>query len=299
MTSLSDDRRHPEVEEISTLVEGALPPDRSAEVREHIASCELCADVLDSLESIRDLLGTLPGPSRMPSDIAGRIDAALAAEALLESAGPASVSRETRSAPDAVVSRETTASRRVPGDRPPGHTGASRGPARRGRRRRRLMAIATACCAAALGIGGVVHSVSSMEGSASDAGTAQQKRASEDLSAFAGGPLEERVHALLAQEKKSAPPKATPEFDVRSSPTSPLGAEAIAVPPCIQQATHRSETALAAQQGTFRGVESYLVVMPHATDTERVDAYVVDASCLRESTPRPGKVLLTRSYSRD
>jgi hypothetical protein len=81
---------HPEVAEISDLIEGLLPPGRGADVREHIAGCALCTDVLGSLEEIRGLLGTLPGPQRMPADIAGRIDAALAAEALLDATLPGS-----------------------------------------------------------------------------------------------------------------------------------------------------------------------------------------------------------------
>ncbi|MCM2578494.1 anti-sigma factor family protein [Streptomyces meridianus] len=303
---MSDDRRHPEVEDVSALVEGVLPADRSAAVRDHITSCDLCADVLASLESIRELLGTLPGPSRMPDDVAGRIDAALAAETHLESARPGTVSRETTPTEDAGVSRETTPRppRQRAGGRPLGRADVPAGPGRPKRRRRRLMAIGTACCAAALAIGGVVHSMSTVEGNASsDTSAAREKPASEDPSAFAAGSLEKRVHALLAEEGSAAPSKApsgeAPEFDVRSSPTGPLRAEAVAVPPCIQQATRRSETALAAQTGTFRGVESYLVVLPHPTRTDRVDAYVVDASCVREAAPGPGKMLLSRTYSRD
>lgn len=84
MTSPSDTDQHPDVEEISDLTEGLLPPSRTAELRQHLDACALCADVHQSLMEIRDLLGTLPGPSPMPADVAERIDAALAAEALLD-----------------------------------------------------------------------------------------------------------------------------------------------------------------------------------------------------------------------
>lgn len=80
--------RHPDVSEISDLTEGLLSPSRTAEIRRHLGDCALCADVRTSLEEIRSLLGTLPGPARMPADIAGRIDAALAAEALLDATQP-------------------------------------------------------------------------------------------------------------------------------------------------------------------------------------------------------------------
>lgn len=91
MTSMTDangDAGHPDVAEISDLAEGLLGPARSGEVRSHLDACALCADVRSSLDEIRGLLGTLPGPSRMPADVAGRIDAALAAEALLGTMEP-------------------------------------------------------------------------------------------------------------------------------------------------------------------------------------------------------------------
>ena len=107
MTSTTDTAGHPDVAEISDLTEGLLPASRTADVRRHLDECELCADVLASLEEIRGLLGTLPGPPQMPADVAGRIDAALAAEALLQATAP-----EVVNAPAPVetahVSRERT-----------------------------------------------------------------------------------------------------------------------------------------------------------------------------------------------
>lgn len=108
MTSPTGMNEHPEVVEISDFTEGILPPQRSASVRGHLDDCPLCADVRASLDEIRGLLGTLPGPPRMPTDIAHRIDAALAAEVLLASTAP-DVSRETSPATTATpVSRETS-----------------------------------------------------------------------------------------------------------------------------------------------------------------------------------------------
>ncbi|MFE9332143.1 anti-sigma factor family protein [Streptomyces sp. NPDC006925] len=72
---------HPEIDEISALGEGIVPAARRAELRAHLITCALCAEVSASLEEIRETLGTLPGPERMPQDVASRIDRALAAEA--------------------------------------------------------------------------------------------------------------------------------------------------------------------------------------------------------------------------
>src|SRR5919109_261488 len=85
---LVDMQGYPVAAEISDLTEGLLPPTRTADIRRHVEECPLCADVYESLEEIRGLLGTLPGPPRMPDDVAGRIDAALAAEALLNATSP-------------------------------------------------------------------------------------------------------------------------------------------------------------------------------------------------------------------
>ncbi|QDQ12555.1 anti-sigma factor family protein [Streptomyces spectabilis] len=92
MTTTTDSTGHPDVSEISDLTEGLLSPSRTLDVRRHLDDCALCTDVYDSLEEIRGMLGTLPGPSRMPADVAERIDAALAAEALLDSTATESVS---------------------------------------------------------------------------------------------------------------------------------------------------------------------------------------------------------------
>lgn len=152
-TDKADTTQHPDVSEISDLTEGLLSPAGAAAVRQHLEGCRLCADVRTSLEEIRGLLGTLPGPSRMPAEIAGRIDAALAAEALLNATAPhtdADVSRETNSRPDPhpVLAPAQAA------DRPAGRSPAATGPGRtRKPRRRRTTALGAVLGAAALGMG--------------------------------------------------------------------------------------------------------------------------------------------------
>jgi hypothetical protein len=181
---------HPEVSEISDLTEGLLPPSRTAEVRGHLGECALCADVLASLEEIRSLLGTLPGPPRMPSSIAGRIDAALAAEALLDSTTSRAEAAASEGHPSGDVSRETSraataGSGRSEAHRPTGHPSGPTGPGRR--RARRRIAVLTglagaAACALAVflfnGLGGI--------GSHDTATRNDTARASTDYSATPG-----------------------------------------------------------------------------------------------------------------
>ena len=205
MTSEAGRDMHPEVAEIADLSEGLLPVDRATQVRLHLADCELCTDVLASLEEIRGLLGTLPAPQRMPDDIAERIDAALAAEALLDSARP-DVPRGTSTTTDSGnVPRGTSVSA------PSGHAGSSTGPGRSGgsgirpggRRSRRLLLVAGSV-ASALVLGGAVYEVTANQSSDKNESSAMQRPgadASSGATSVAG-----QVKRLLTGQATSAGP---------------------------------------------------------------------------------------------
>ncbi|WEV26545.1 zf-HC2 domain-containing protein [Streptomyces sp. 71268] len=345
MTSTTDTDEHPEVAEISALTEGVLPPDRARSVREHLAGCTLCADVRTSLEEIRSALGTLPGPARMPADIAGRIDAALAAEALLDAttgdhepadttsvsgtagvretasaretdgvresdgdagagseAGPeikaGDVSRETAAEPIG-VSRETT-----PGgpNRPPGRARSTTGPGRqapgsrpgRGRRWRTAL-LGTACAAAVLGVGTFL-----VQNGADDGSPQRPAEGETRATTLTAASLENEARALLASEGKTRKPRnPSGEVGANTTPRTPLDGSSATVPSCVQQATKRPETPLAAREDSFNGTPAYLVLLPHPGDDSRVDAFVVDAACVRQSPSPPGTVLMQRSFARD
>lgn len=286
MTSTADQNAHPEVTEISDLTEGLLPPERGAAVRAHIADCPLCADVQDSLEEIRGLLGTLPGPQRMPADIAGRIDAALAAEALLAATEP-DVPRGTPTPTD--VPRGTSTG-------PDGHASAPTGPGRshRGRRWRRGL-IVTASVAAVFGLGVLLYQAG---GDGIDSGSNDTAGSSKKMDA-AVDPIAGQVQRLL---HGSATQKAAgePESPMLSGPgvaggTVPPKPPPVSVPDCVLKATQRTGTPLAADREPFRGTDSYLVVLPHPDDGSLVDAFVVSASCTATS---PGAVLFRNTYPR-
>lgn len=331
MTTTTDSAGHPEVAEISDLTEGLLSPARSIDVRRHLEGCVLCADVYDSLEEIRGMLGTLPGPPRMPADVAERIDAALAAEALLDATTPdtgalesatpepsaehpSSPQSEPVSAPQSAssgarVSRETS-SAPAPGladDRPAGHARASTGPGRARRMRggrRRTVVLSAAFTAAALGLGTLLIQTLSD----SDSGDSNpQASAQSDTHTFSAGTLERQVSDLLdgpapeastrSYGARSGSPKEESTLRNRDIPTPPP------VPECIQQGIGQ-QTPIAAQEGTYEGKDAYLVVVPSTTDDTKVSAYVIDASCVKQTAAsKPGavpagKVLLTDSYDR-
>ncbi|MEU0162753.1 hypothetical protein ABZ154_29090 [Streptomyces sp. NPDC006261] len=327
MTSTTDTAQHPEVSEISDLTEGLLIPSRAEEIRDHLAECELCAEVRDSLEEVRELLGTLPGPEPMPGDIAARIDAALAAEARAGSPADeaaddsratavfsrdADVSRETSSAetgdPSSVTPR-TGSSPVRPAGRPEGSTGPGRN---RTRRRRSAVFLGTACGAALIGMS--VLFLQNLSSSSDSSGAAADRAVSTSESgahSYSQGTLETTVQDLLSgragteefngqKQSPSVDEQAVPEAETPDTKASrgPLIAPAVAVPPCVQQATGSTTPALAVDEGTYQGTDAFLVVLPHPSDPTRVQAYVVASSCVEAGPGSTGRLLLTEAYDR-
>ncbi|MEU4653516.1 hypothetical protein AB0G32_06155 [Streptomyces sp. NPDC023723] len=304
--------QHPDVAEISDLAEGLLPPSRTTDVRRHLDACELCADVYASLEEIRGLLGTLPGPPRMPDDVAGRIDAALAAEALLAATAP-----ETADPAPAVttpvpldsrphVSRETST---PPPDRPAGRAVSSTtGPGRKERKertrsgRRRIAALGAVFAVAALGLGSVI--VSSLD-SGDSPGDPGQPSALADT--FSEKKLGTEISGLLADDQpgQSTEPSSTQSAQSAQSFSveSGTGAEnhvftQPTVPACVRQGIGRDDAALATEEGIYQGREVLLVVLPHTADTGKVTAYLVETACVTQPSLGAGEVLLQDSYAR-
>ncbi len=287
-SSTTDLTGHPDVAEISDLAEGLLPPSRTSDVRRHLETCELCADVYASLEEIQGLLGTLPGPMRMPDDVAGRIDAALAAEAALSATGDHDGAR---------VSRETSAS----ADRPAGNVRpSSTGPGRKERRRggrRRIAVLGAVAAAATLGLGSVI--VSSLTGGdrADDTAHGQQTALADT---FSEGKLKEQVAGLISDDQSTRNGPRTPRSFGMESET---GAEnhvfkQPTVPECVQQGIGRDVAALATKEGVYKGKEALLVVLPDASNDSRVTAYIVESACVDQPTVSKAKVLLKHSYAR-
>ncbi|MFD7438050.1 hypothetical protein [Streptomyces sp. NPDC059861] len=301
MTSTTDTAGHPDVSEISDLAEGLLPPSRTADVRRHLDECEICADVFASLEEIRGMLGTLPGPAGMPADVAERIDAALAAEALLDATAPDMVSAaapvEADQAGDSAhVSRETS----PPAARPSGRARTSTsGPGRKERkpgRRRRVAVLGAVLSVGALGLASLL--VSSMEG---DQSTTAEGRHSAAADTFAESKLEQQVSDLLAKSESGGtsriPRNPGTESDSGTDGPRILTKPAVPVPECVQNGIGRDDDALATERGTYKGTTALLVVMPDTSNPSRVTAYVVDATCVKESPSASAEVLLKHSYA--
>ncbi|GAA4065764.1 hypothetical protein [Streptomyces shaanxiensis] len=306
MTSTTDTAGHPDVAEISDLTEGLLPPSRTAALRRHLNECELCADVHASLEEIRGLLGTLPGPARMPNDVAERIDAALAAEALLSATAPDDLDQPkfVGTAPSASggddsahVSRETSAA-----GRPAGHARSSTtGPGRKNRQkggRRRVAVLSAAFTAAALGLGSVL--LTSLMGGAGSGPSADGGQSTADT--FSAAKLENQVSDLLAKSESSTGSSQKPDRSLGAvgepDPASPRIFREITVPDCIRKGIGRNDPALAAEEGVYKGKDALLVVLRDASDVSRVTVYVMDATCVKHASSTTAEVLLTDSFTR-
>jgi hypothetical protein len=254
----------------------------------------------------------------MPAEVAGRIDAALAAEALLGATAPESLtpptlvsaSRDTSSEDgeytETHVSRETSPT----ADRPSGHAHAATGPGRtkerkprnRGGRRGRIV-LGAVFTAAVLGAGSLFLQ-SLGDNKSSDAA---QGNATSSADTFSKGNLENEVSDLLSTKtstsqgaKSQKPWNAESHPDAESTVKTPktLIQPSDAIPDCIRQGIDRGNTdVLGFQKGTYDGTAAYLVVLPDASDNSRVMAYVVDAACVSGQTSTPGKVLLTKSFA--
>ncbi|MCQ0024733.1 hypothetical protein M4914_18400 [Streptomyces somaliensis DSM 40738] len=302
MTSTADTTQHPDVSEISDLTEGILPPSRTADVRRHLDRCDLCADVYSSLEEIRGLLGTLPGPARMPIDVAERIEAALAAEALLDAAAPnatPSVSRETATEASAVeTGRPKTAERPV--SAPAGRPSGSTGPGRASVRRRRHVVVSAVCGLAAVGLGALfAQTVDTGSGTSRTLRT--ESLVTPGDTRFSGSALTDKVRALLAspaRDRVAEPSHLRPGAESPEVFSSMIDREIPQIPACVRRGLDRSDQPLAVERGEYQGRPAYLVVLPHARAETRVDVYVVDASCTTVDASGTADLLLKQSHPR-
>ncbi|MBN6050505.1 hypothetical protein JYK22_01055, partial [Nonomuraea sp. RK-328] len=172
---------HYDLEVLAELAEGLLDVGTACQVRDHLAVCDPCGELLADLAAVREVLAATPTPA-MPMGVALRIDKALAAEAEQRRGGvdlaeapdwdelmrdapwqrPAEVSEPARLTPAARLAPEPIPAEPASVEKPV-RLGvvADDGtivPARRRVARRRRWALPAAAAAAAAVVGGVVVS---------------------------------------------------------------------------------------------------------------------------------------------
>jgi Putative zinc-finger len=322
-----DSSGHPDIETISEYVEDLLSAEATAELNEHLAVCADCRESLDALDEIRSLLGRTETP-QLPDDIAIRIDAALAAEALL---GAAPATDDPGAVSERLQESRTTVDH--PSGRPPLPT-ASKGPAgpsgRRpeppGRRRKRILRRVAMGASALAAVGLFVTATltlrssgtaSSSSAAAGNSSAQSAAGAGSPVTAFSDSGFTSQIQALLpgsAGRSSSAGTSRTsknPETSNNpqiagngerpgSSPASP-GPAAVpaAVPGCALQAVSRgSEQPLTTSRGSYHGTSVYALIYPDRSDpAHAVDAYLVDTSCTAPAGAS-SPVLLSRTVPR-
>ncbi|WP_254665878.1 hypothetical protein [Streptomyces sp. WMMB 322] len=125
-------------------------------------------------------------------------------------------------------------------------------------------------------------------------------------SAQAGSALEKHVQGLLAKRESGGSSEGTgnsPSRDFKtkeSQGNTPLAGGTTSLPSCVRAGIGRTGTPPLAidQHAPYKGGTAFLVVLPNEDDPKRVDAYVVDPSCVRNEGSGPGEVLTRHSYIR-
>lgn len=233
---------HPDLETLADLAEDLVDPAEATALRQHLVNCPDCNEIYAALTDVSLLLGSLDAPA-IPTEVADRIDAALAAE----SAAPA--------LPAASHSHAGA---------PPGRSTGSKGPGRAGRqstvRRRRLTGLLVA---AAVAVAGLTTTVSLLLQPDPSASHSAAKAADGALPEYRDDQLTDQVHQLLA---------AQPAHPHAQSRTSDANSACFAA-----AAGHANGTPLATGQGQYRGSPATLLVYPGSNGG--LDVYLVTGGC--------------------
>jgi len=293
-----DSSGHPDIETIAEYVEDLLAPEATAELSAHLTGCPACRESREALEEIRSLLGETEVPS-IPEDVALRIDAALAAEAAVPSAGVHQADGPRRALP-------------APGAAPRGSVGPFRaagpGDSRRRARRLRRAALGMASLAACgLIITAVLNTHTTESSSAKGAAAGGFSRAASGagprFTAFSQAGFTQQIQTLLAPPAdQSNEPQIQGDGQHPESASTRSTGEPVAVtaPGCVLASVDRpGSRPTSVFLGTYQNIEVYALVYPAAGNpAHAVQAYLVDAACttpaghttpvlLSQTVPRP------------
>ena len=296
-----DPAGHPDVEVISEYLEELLPADSTSAVGAHLDDCPDCRETLDALDELRGLLGEPEFPP-MPTDIALRIDAALAVEAGLRAQqGPTEpvAERPLRSGPV-----RTTGPSQGPAHTAHGGSKRPSTPHRPNNRRRNSNWLRKA----ALGVGGVAvlgcvvtltlslgsgAGVRSASSSAGGPAISKAEGAAGTAYVFTAVGFTAQVQSLIGSSEGSTAPRAMTQGEASGSAAATPSSKA--PPACVLRAVNRpSQSPLTSAFGNYQGTPVFALVYQGSGAATAVDAYLVAADC---SSPTGGRsaVLLQRT----
>ncbi|MFJ9772855.1 hypothetical protein ACIRVF_16715 [Kitasatospora sp. NPDC101157] len=302
---------HPSVEELADLAEGLVESAAAAALHRHLNGCAECRETVDALAEVQALLGAVE-PEPVPTDIAARLDAALAEAALAEAAlaerpqeGPPQPFPATPRAEASATPVRTAPAPSAPPSRPGSSAGpGSSGPGRpRPRRRRFAVLLGAAAALAAFGLGGALlldHSENTRTSAASAASVGSPDDRSARTPHLAGpgtvyreDQLTAQVQQLLARSgaepglRATGPARsdAAPAEGVRPEPSGPASPAAPATPAACRAPA--PGTPLATDRGSYQGSPVEVLVYPAPDRPGFVDVYLRSPDC--------GPVLLHRT----
>ncbi|NUW44565.1 hypothetical protein [Nonomuraea rhodomycinica] len=308
---------HYDLEVLAELAEGLLDAGTACQVRDHLAVCDPCGELLADLAAVREVLAATPTPA-MPMGVALRIDKALAAEAEQRRGGvdlaeapdwdelmrdapwqrPAEVSEPARLMPAARIAPETVPAEPVQAEEPV-RLGvvADDGtivPARRRVARRRRWALPAVAAAAAAVVGGVVVSGNLLvAGGDGGTGVSGQVAAQPQPSSPSRQPqLKPRPYALTQSDHNYSDEELRQPLERFLGPAPIVaGPETNTVASCVDRVADRTRLKVfAVDQGQYNGQEAVIVASWKDEAAKRVRLDVVDPyHCKNLRKPRLGR----------
>lgn len=281
---------HPSVEELADLAEGLIEDAAAVgALHRHLSGCAECRETADALGEVRALLGGVEAPP-MPTDVAARLDAALAEEAARRDTADGS-----RGAPGSTRGPAAPAPPSRPAAvAPPARATGATGPGRpRPRRRRVGLLLGAVAALAAIGLGGALlypadSGSRTAISSAAAPSTADAGHSSTGEHALSGGTeyrddqLDAQVRKLLA--RSGAVVDSPPSGAARPSAAAPeAGRQPLISEPAPQAGracpVPAGGTPLAVDHGTYAGSPVDVLVYPAPGKPGEVDVYLRSPDC--------------------
>lgn len=282
---------HYDLEVLAELAEGLLDVDTADRVREHLAVCSPCGELLADLAAVREVLAATPTPA-MPMGVALRIDKALAAEAQRGGVGLAPAPDWDELTRDAPWERQEPEPIRLgvvadDGTVVPAKTRTTR------RRRWSVPAVAVAAAAAVVGTAAVSASLLASGGAGGPTAPESQIAVATSHPPRQETKAEARTYALTDSGHNYSDEDLGQALGVFLGPAPAFGGESGGNPVdhCVTKVADRAKAdVFAVDQGQYNGQEAVIMASWKNKKTKRVRIDVVDPfNCKNLRKPALGR----------